>query len=176
MANDNGKHTPNVPPHLDQREMNAFTFVLLMYCGDIIGRQMDLRMQKEFKFDRTMASILRALCRREGVIAQKDLANIVFRTKQATTVALDRLERGGFVERETRQRDDRRVNSIKITRRGVARFKRTGQIILEMSEEGLSDLTQVEIEQLHMILSKLMPGLRDRARNISSPILPSGLK
>ena len=92
---------------------------------------------------------------------QKDIARAVFRTKQATTIALDSLEKKGYIKRGTDAKD-RRTKTITLTAEGRALYLAAVAPLRGVCYEALSCLSETEVDRLYVLLVKLGKALRER--------------
>lgn len=70
------------------------------------------------------------------------------------TRLLDRLERGGLVER-FRSDEDRRLSLTRITRKGLGLLKQLDPKLLQVHERFSGDLTERDLKSLSRILSRV---------------------
>jgi DNA-binding MarR family transcriptional regulator len=92
-----------------------------------------------------------AILTREGPLSPSDLATKVDLSRPATTTALDRLSRAGYLRR-VRSRVDRRRVVVEIT----ARARRsTSEIWDPLASDGLARASAYRVDQLELILDFL---------------------
>ncbi|WP_347489043.1 MarR family transcriptional regulator [Desulfoscipio sp. XC116] len=89
-----------------------------------------------------------------GQMNMKSLAQKLGVTTGTTTVTVDRLEKKDYARRELSS-EDRRVNLIVLTDKGMQAFKEHHQYHLCLTEQMLSPLSDAEIEQMLNILKKI---------------------
>lgn len=89
-----------------------------------------------------------------GKMNMKSLAQKLGVTTGTTTVTVDRLEKKDYARRESSM-EDRRVNLIVLTDKGMKAFEEHHQYHLHLTEQMLSILSEDEIEQLLNILRKI---------------------
>ncbi|ACV61383.1 transcriptional regulator, MarR family [Desulfofarcimen acetoxidans DSM 771] len=89
-----------------------------------------------------------------GKMNMKNLAQKLGVTTGTTTVTVDRLEKKDYAKRET-TREDRRVNLISLTEKGMRAFAEHHNFHLNLTEQMVSNLSEEEIEQFHKILKKI---------------------
>ena len=87
-------------------------------------------------------------------INMKSLAQKLGVTTGTVTVTVDRLEKKEYAYRET-TREDRRVNLISLTEKGLKAFSEHHQYHLDLTEQILSVLTDDESRQLLNTLFKI---------------------
>ncbi|SFG12988.1 transcriptional regulator, MarR family [Desulfotomaculum arcticum] len=89
-----------------------------------------------------------------GNMNMKNLAQKLGVTTGTTTVTVDRLEKKDYARRES-SKEDRRVNLIVLTDKGMNAFKEHHQYHLNLTEQMLTALNEDEIGQLLNILKKI---------------------
>jgi len=89
-----------------------------------------------------------------GKMNMKNLAQKLGVTTGTTTVTVDRLEKKDYARRES-SKEDRRVNLIVLTDKGMQAFEEHHQYHLQLTEQMLSTLSEDEIEQLLNTLKKI---------------------
>ncbi|MBP1707476.1 MAG: Winged helix DNA-binding domain, partial [Chloroflexi bacterium] len=80
------------------------------------------------------------------------------RTKQAIAVVIDNLEKKGQVTRSSID-NDRRTNSIQITKDGIDYLSKVFPNTVEMCNAALSSLKDEEVDQLLSLVTKLTQSL-----------------
>ncbi|MBI4321447.1 MAG: MarR family transcriptional regulator [Chloroflexi bacterium] len=136
------------------------TFFWLLRCGDVLGRYVDSKMAKRSS-NRTRLAVADCLLKHGEALPQRDVAADIFRTTQATAKVIDSLERDGLVERIP-DPSDRRINKVRLTRRGVDNLREVFPEMLAMCDEAMSCLTETEIVQLQDLVYKVNKNLRQR--------------
>ena len=89
-----------------------------------------------------------------GKMNMKSLAQKSGVTTGTTTVTVDRLEKKDYARRES-SREDRRVNLIVLTDKGLKAFAEHHKYHLYLTEQMVSILSEDEIKQLLTILKKI---------------------
>ncbi len=89
-----------------------------------------------------------------GKMNMKSLAQKLGVTTGTTTVTVDRLEKKDYARRES-STEDRRVNLIVLTDKGMKAYEEHHQYHLQLTEQMLSVLSDTEIEQLLNALKKI---------------------
>ena len=89
-----------------------------------------------------------------GKMNMKNLAQKLGVTTGTTTVTVDRLEKKDYAKRET-TREDRRVNLISLTEKGMKAFEEHHNYHLNLTEQMVSNLSEEEIDQFYKILKKI---------------------
>ena len=149
------------------READVRTFLRCVRSGDIIGRYADMEAARIWGGNRTTLAIVGTLLNHPEGMLQRDIAKAIFRTKQATTLALDNLAEKGFIRR-CRDSKNRRINNITLTTTGTDHYYETLPLLTEMCHDAMSCLTEAELEQVYNILTKLASPLRERVVNVTA--------
>lgn len=88
----------------------------------------------------------------------KDIADKIRRTRPTVTVLVDKLEKLGFVNRET-SKDDNRYTYIALTEKG-RNFKPVFELISnKLNKKLLSDISDQEYEILEKLLNKMVENI-----------------
>lgn len=101
-----------------------------------------------------------ALLQVQDGMSQKDLAFLLGIRPQSLTVALDKLEGEGFIERK-QDEDDKRTRRVFITEAGSAKATEAAQERAARADGVFSVLSDEEKDQLASILSKLASNLEE---------------
>lgn len=123
------------------------------------------KIAKEYKeFSLTPAKInvlmiLRHIGKEEG-LQQNDISAKLIVTGSNTTGLIDRLESEGLVERFKVK--DRRVNKVRITKKGIDLVEKVWPLHLKRTEEAVGSLTKSEMLSLVELLTKLRKGLQTK--------------
>ena len=118
---------------------------------------------KEYKeFNLTPAKInvlmvLRHIGKEEG-LQQNDISGKLIVSGSNITGLIDRLEKEGLVERLKVQ--DRRVNKVRITKKGIALVEKVWPLHLKEAEETTKALSKSEMLNLVELVTKLRKGMR----------------
>jgi len=105
----------------------------------------------------------------EASMRPSDLADQIGLSRSATTRLIDRLERGGLVERRVCG-SDRRGTYVMLTPGGEAVFKEAGRVHLRGIDEHVgSHLTNDELAQLSALLGKLADRVGGTALSTLTP-------
>lgn len=97
--------------------------------------------------------VLNCLWEKEG-IAQKEISKITIKDQTTLTRILDKLERKGFIKRQTTP-NDRRVFLIYLTDSGRSLEEVLVPIAYEALDEALQGLSNEEIKQLKVLLNRI---------------------
>lgn len=148
------------------RDLRVDAFLSISYAADIINMRVNIGLKK-YGIGQTTLGIMYLLVTHGGSMTPTDLSKKIFRTKQAITLAVDSLEKGGLVTREPIG-GDRRTRRIKITRKGLDLVKETMADRRELIFSVMSCLGQEEMEQLSTTLKKVRRNLRKQMENPTS--------
>jgi DNA-binding MarR family transcriptional regulator len=129
------------------------SFFWLLRCADALNKFADMKVGQKGD-NRTGIALLQILLQYPEGISQQSIAKQTSRTKQAITVAIDGLEKKGYVIRCS-DSNDRRVNSIRITEKGIAHLSEVFPHTVAMCDEALSSLSEAEVAQLLSPVIKL---------------------
>jgi DNA-binding MarR family transcriptional regulator len=131
------------------------SFFWLLRCADALNKYSGIEIGKKGdSHSRTRISALEILVKHPEGISQQAIARQTGRTKQAIAVALDNLEKKGQVIRMSTD-NDRRTNSIRITKEGIDYISKVFPNTVTMCNEALASLSDAEVEQLLSLVTKL---------------------
>jgi DNA-binding MarR family transcriptional regulator len=123
----------------------------------VLERYLELELQKHDS-SLTKFAIGNTLFRHGGELSPTELAAEIFRRKNTITSAIDRMEKGGFVQRVPSTYDRRSVNVV-ITDKGWGKTNQMGPVAQEISRDVLSCLDQQQINTLVTALRVLRESL-----------------
>ena len=106
-----------------------------------------------FQLRRLDFTILMLVAANPGV-TQRQMSQALDVSAPRLTIAVDKLEERGLVNR-TRSEEDRRMQYIALTRKGATLVKKTDRIADGMERELLGHLTEVERTMLFHLLEKV---------------------
>ena len=138
--------------------MISMKFIIDESLGFIINRtnqKLSNYLTQKFKpYDITPEQgVLNRLWEKDG-ISQKEISEITIKDQTTLTRILDKLERKGFVKRQTTP-IDRRVFLIFLTDSGRSLENILVPIAYEALEEALQGLSKEEIKQLKVLLNRI---------------------
>lgn len=96
--------------------------------------------------------------------SQVEVAQKMEVTPATIAVSLKKLERDGFIRRNTKK-EDNRFNNIEITKKGYDIIERSEEAFKSIEREIFRDVTEMEKEQLSMILDKLYHNMKEQYDN-----------
>lgn len=105
-------------------------------------------------YNHTQATIIMALSRRSGVMAQ-ELAGPVRVEPASVTRALQALERRGLIAREPHPSDGR-ASLFSLTPEGAAAAELIGRVLREVSQEIEAVLSPVDAEVIRLALDRML--------------------
>lgn len=105
--------------------------------------------------------LILGLLSRSNECRMGDMARVMGTTKSAVTGLTDRMIRAGLIER-SRSAEDRRVVKIRLTRKGIAAYKKIEKMRLKMTSILFSNITRKERAQYLRILKKLQKNIHIR--------------
>ena len=92
---------------------------------------------------------------RNGKMTMKDIANCIHRTKPTVTVLVDKLEKLGYLKRETSDEDSRSTNIV-LTQKGKDFQATFEKISEELNEMLYKNLSPEESELIEKLLRKVL--------------------
>lgn len=128
------------------------SFFWLLRCADALNKFADMKVGQKGD-NRTGIALLQILLQYPEGVSQQSIARQTGRTKQAITVAIDGLEKGYALR--CSNSNDRRINSIRITEKGITHLSEVFPHTVEMCDEALSSLSDAEVAQLLSPVIKL---------------------
>jgi DNA-binding MarR family transcriptional regulator len=136
------------------------SFFWLLRCADALNKYASIEVSSKGD-SRTGLAVLQILLKYPDGISQQNIAKQTLRTKQLIVMTIDKLEQKGYVLRSSNNAD-RRINYIRITRKGIDHLNKVFPHTVEMCDEAFSSLSDVEIEQLLPLAIKVTKGLWKR--------------
>jgi DNA-binding MarR family transcriptional regulator len=108
-------------------------------------------------------TVMRTLLEQEG-ISQRQLTSLMSSDPNTVASLLERMERGGLVERETHEKD-RRANRLRLKQAGRTRYDAARKIALTLQRQVLSVLPEGEREQFLVNLDTIADSCRAAANS-----------
>ena len=90
----------------------------------------------------------------EGTLTQQAIAFIIQKDKNSVTQFIDNLEKKGLVTRSV-SKDDRRVNNIVVTERGMTMKDSTKKLAIETMEKALEGIPEQDVLTFVDVLKKV---------------------
>lgn len=115
-------------------------------------KMLDSRLSK-FNVTSSQASVLNTLNSFDG-LPLSDVGKSVHLDKPAITGLADRMEKDGLVERR-RTSSDRRIIQLFLTNKGKSLFNKIEDIIVDVDQQLVKDLSLKEIDTLHKMLQSI---------------------
>jgi DNA-binding MarR family transcriptional regulator len=126
----------------------------LHFTGILVDKFVEAGARK-IATSRACGEVMHSLMLNGGSMTQSKLSEVTFRSKQATTGIIDRLERDGLVKRQAGGKD-RRTKKIIITRKGIESLRETLPVALEVIKAATpSNLSPTKLQELRVILKQV---------------------
>lgn len=90
----------------------------------------------------------------EGTLTQQAIAFIIQKDKNSVTQFIDNLEKKGLVTRSV-SKEDRRVNNIIVTEKGMALKDSTKQLAIDTMNKALVGITDADLNTFVKVLKKV---------------------
>lgn len=137
----------------------------LLRCADAVDKYAGMEVGLHGD-SRIGIAVLQILLKHPGGVSQQTIATQTGRTKQTINVAIDNLEKKGYVTRLS-DHVDRRTNSVRITKKGIDHLSEVFPHTVEWCGVALSSLNDTEIEQFLSIVIKVTKKVWDEIENKS---------
>jgi len=96
----------------------------------------------------------------EGTLTQQSIAFIIQKDKNSVTQFIDNLERKGLVTRSV-SKEDRRVNKIVVTEKGMALKDSTKQLAIDTMNEALAGIPETDVQTCVEVMKKVCANISD---------------
>ena len=96
----------------------------------------------------------------EGTLPQQAIAFIIQKDKNSVTQFIDNLEKKGLVKRSI-SKEDRRVNNIVVTEKGMALKDSTKQLAIDTMNHALEGIPEEDIQTFVSVLKKVGANISD---------------
>ena len=103
-------------------------------------------------------SVLACLWEKDKV-TQQTLCHLTAKDKPSMTRLIDKLEKRNLVTRVS-DNNDRRINLIHLTDAGLALQQRATQIVHQVANKTLNNITDAELNTSRVVLKKIMANLK----------------
>ncbi|MGL4848104.1 MAG: MarR family winged helix-turn-helix transcriptional regulator [Clostridium sp.] len=130
-----------------------------IYKARVLMRNKLQRKLKPFNITVEQWNVMNTISLKEGC-NQKELAKISFKDGAAFTRILDILDKKGFIERNTSP-SDRREYLVYLTKEGKEFHKKVNPLILENTRENFKGFSDEEIENLKLLIDRLLINLEE---------------
>lgn len=120
---------------------------------------------KDVGMHRSLHMMLRILSECETPPTQKELAERLRISAAAVAVTLDKLETEGCVEKLPLD-DDRRANSVKVTKKGMAALASTDEIFKTVDDATFDGLSDEDVSRLISYLDVICENLASMKKDI----------
>ena len=139
---------------------NNFNAVnMLISTNRMHKRLIDSSVSAQVGLHRTQHVILMRLAKKDRLPSQKELADHLNITPAAVTVALQKLESGGYIIRSAG--DDNRFNEISITELGRRVVEESKAIFLKIDEAMFDGFSDEELKILISYLERMQKNISD---------------
>ena len=96
----------------------------------------------------------------EGTLTQQAIAFIIQKDKNSVTQFIDNLEKKGLVKRSI-SKEDRRVNNIVVTEKGMALKDSTKQLAIDTMNHALEGIPEEDVQTFVGVLKKVGANISD---------------
>lgn len=129
------------------------TIISIVRTGDGVEHRV-AKLLRDYHLTRSQYNVLRVLRDLGRPMTVVELADYMVHETPAMTGVIDRLEKGGFVERK-RSLKDRRLVHIKLGRKGAALVRRLDKPVFDLHADLVSKLSDAEQFELRRLLTKV---------------------
>jgi DNA-binding MarR family transcriptional regulator len=126
----------------------------LLSCSTIIEKRIRARLDEEFGTTLPRFDVLSALQRHPEGLTMGQLSDYIMVSNGNVTAVVNRLLDDGWILRTT-VKSDRRVATVRLTRKGKAAFLRMASVHEQWIDHMFQDLTDQRIEELMSALSEM---------------------
>lgn len=95
----------------------------------------------------------------EDKVTQQTLCSLTAKDKPSMTRLIDKLEKRNLVTRVS-DTNDRRINLIHLTEAGLALQQKATEIVLQVANKTLNNITEDELNTSRTVLQKIMANLK----------------
>ena len=127
---------------------------------DRLHRSIFEKMHSAFGIHRSQHRLLMYISRKDACPSQKDIAEHFGISGAAVAVSLKKLEDGGYIKRESHEKDSR-FNSIEITEKGKEVFEKYEEFFSRSDFAMFRDFTEEDYRNLSACLDKMLEGLKN---------------
>ena len=96
----------------------------------------------------------------EGTLTQQAIAFIIQKDKNSVTQFVDNLEKKGLVTRSV-AKEDRRVNNIVVTEKGMSLKDSTKQLAIDTMEKAIAGIPETDLQTFVAVLKKVCANISD---------------
>ena len=96
----------------------------------------------------------------EGTLTQQAIAFIIQKDKNSVTQFIDNLEKKGLVTRSV-AKEDRRVNNIVVTEKGMALKDSTKQLAIDTMNQALKGIPEDDLQTFVSVLKQVCSNISD---------------
>ncbi len=139
--------------------MEKTTGFLMFRTARGMKKMLDAKLS-EFNVTSSQATVLNTLSNQDGQ-SLSDIGKSVHLDKPAITGLADRMEHDGLVERR-RISSDRRIIQLFFTEKGKELYRKIENIIVQVDQELVNNMTDQEINTLHKMLQCIWDKTNDQ--------------
>jgi len=122
------------------------------YCSDVIGRYIDVQLEKNKVTRAEMATLSQLYYSKNKTMTLKELCTALYRSPNAVSALIRKMEKAGFVTKFTDEKD-RRFQSVRLTKKGRDVHLLLQPVLENISHDVLGNLSN---KQLNYLSSTLM--------------------
>lgn len=134
----------------------------LLSCSMIIEKRIRVRLEQEFAMTLPRFDVLAALEREPDGLTMSQLSAAMMVSNGNVTGVVSRLIDESLVIRTT-ESDDKRVATVRLTRKGREAFHRLAHVHEEWIDHMFADLNETQIEQLLKLLGSVRHSIEKNA-------------
>ena len=134
----------------------------LLSCSMVIEKRIRIRLEQDFETTLPRFDVLAALERETDGLTMSQLSAAMLVSNGNVTGVVSRLIEDLLVIRTT-ESDDRRVATVRLTRKGREAFHRMARVHEEWIDHMFADLGEAQIEQLLKLLAAVRHSVEENA-------------
>ena len=131
----------------------------LLACESIVEQHIRTKLRREYNITLPQFDVLAKLEYIGKLLSMTELSKQLMVSNGNVTGLIDRLARDAYVKR-TPSKDDRRVQLIKLTDKGIKSFKEMAKLHERWIVELFDEMPVTDIEQLTVLLAKSVATLK----------------
>ena len=141
------------------REQKVVKAQQLILKADRMNKQLYSRMGQKLNMHRSQHMVLMYIANSNANISQKEIADTFEISPPAVAMLMKRLEKNGFVARES-SREDNRCNVITLTEKGKQIVEATNKLGDQCSSIAFNNFSEEEIDMFILLMEKLEKNLK----------------
>lgn len=131
----------------------------LILKADRMNKQLYSRMGQKLNMHRSQHMVLMYIANSNANVSQKEIADTFEISPPAVAMLMKRLEKNGYVARES-SREDNRCNVITLTEKGKQIVEATNQLGDQCSSIAFNGFSEEEIDMFILLMEKLGKNLK----------------